>query len=70
MYIKGFLYSVYANYMQGLTAGDLVDNTAYANNGESLASYKNKNYWNAMSNNPALYVGKGRTAVVSLETKF
>lgn len=56
--------------MQGLTAGDLVDNTAYANNGESLAPYKDKNYWNAMSNNPALYIGKGRTAVVSLETKF
>ena len=30
----------------------------------------NKDYWNAMSNNPAVYVGKGRTAVVSLETKF
>ena len=30
----------------------------------------NKDYWNAMSNNPAIYVGKGRTAVVSLETKF
>lgn len=36
--------SVYANYMQGLTAGDLVDNTAYANNGESLAPYKTKQF--------------------------
>lgn len=30
----------------------------------------NKDYWNAMSNNPAIYVGKGRTAVISLETRF
>lgn len=30
----------------------------------------NKDYWNAMSNASALYIGKGRTAVVSLETRF
>lgn len=30
----------------------------------------NKDYWNALSNQPALYVGKGRTGVISLEAKF
>ena len=34
--------SLYANYMQGLTMGDLVDDTTYANNGEVLSPYKTK----------------------------
>lgn len=29
-----------------------------------------KDYWNALSNTSALYIGKGRTAVVSWETRF
>lgn len=30
----------------------------------------NKSYWNALNNGPGLYLGTGRTAMVSLETKF